>query len=109
MKLLINFTLFAVSLLMATACYKRPFAAEEIPQDEAVQEGQVLYMQYCQKCHPDGEAGLGPSIFYHPGFVKKFQTRHGLGVMPEFDKSVISDEELDKIVLYLKALKKAAD
>ena len=99
--------LLFVFLLLAgsTACkrYKYPFV-KEIPATADVQEGQKLYMQYCQRCHPDGEAGLGPSIFYLPSFARKFQVRHGLGVMPEFDEKVISDKELDQLMAYLKAL-----
>lgn len=100
---LLSLLFIALATLMLASCHKRPFAAQ-VPDTQAVQEGQVLYMQYCQKCHPDGESGLGPSIYYVPGFVKRFQVRHGLGTMPDFDESVISDEELDKIVLYLKVL-----
>jgi hypothetical protein len=39
---------------------------------------------YCYKCHPGGEAGLGPSTnaVMAPNFIRKFQVRHGLGVMP---------------------------
>lgn len=92
-------------LIMVTSCnrYKYPFT-EKLPSTAEVQEGERLYMQYCQKCHPDGEAGLGPSIFYLPGIGKRFQTRHGLGVMPAFKEKVITDDELDKIVLYLSKL-----
>lgn len=99
------FSFLAGILVVFASCkrHKYPFA-KQIPATAQVQEGQKLYMQYCQRCHPDGEAGLGPSIYYLPGFAKKFQVRHGLGVMPEFDEKVISDQELDKIVLYLKEL-----
>jgi mono/diheme cytochrome c family protein len=103
MKRLLLLSLF--SLAVGTACnrHKYPFN-QTLPATADVQEGEKLYMQYCQKCHPDGEGGLGPSIFYLPGFAKKFQVRHGLGVMPDFDENVISDAELNKIVAYLKAL-----
>lgn len=103
MKRLLLFILFVLAGSTACQRYKYPFL-KDIPATADVQAGQKLYMQNCQKCHPDGEAGLGPSIFYLPGFVKKFQARHGLGVMPEFDEEAISDEELDKIVVYLKVL-----
>lgn len=91
--------------LAVSACNKPPLN-DDLPETEAVQQGQVLYMEYCQKCHPDGEAGLGPSVYYVPDFAKRFQVRHGLGAMPEFNESAVSDEELDKIVLYLKYLGK---
>lgn len=41
----------------------------------------------------------------HP-VVKRFQVRHGLGAMPAFDKKHLSDEALDHLLSYLKALKK---
>lgn len=103
MKLIKSFAFFLVAVFVVVSCYKPPLVSN-IPHTEAVQEGQALYMQHCQKCHPNGEAGLGPSVYYVPDFAKKFQVRHGVGAMPDFDESAISDEELDKIVLYLKTL-----
>jgi mono/diheme cytochrome c family protein len=69
-------------------------------------EGQVAFMEKCNRCHPGGEAGLGPSLNNKPfpDFLKRFQVRHGLGVMPHFDKDELSDAQLDAIVEYLKAL-----
>lgn len=67
-----------------------------------VAQGEQLFMTYCYKCHPGGAAGLGPALFYKPGFAKKFQVRHGLGAMPSFKAGEISKEKLDAIVLYLK-------
>ena len=63
-------------------------------------------MEHCQRCHPGGEAGLGPAINPAPGFAKRFQIRHGLGAMPAFDEKIIPDKELDNVLRYLKALKK---
>lgn len=103
MKHLKKVPILLLLALVIASCYKPPLVSE-VPDTEAIQEGQALYMQYCQKCHPNGEAGLGPSVYYVPDFAKKFQVRHGVGAMPDFDESVISDEELDKIVLYLKTL-----
>lgn len=71
--------------------------------DSHVENGEGIYMSYCQKCHPGGEGGLGPSINGIPGFMKKFQTRHGLGVMPAFKKDEISKSDLRDIMRYLKA------
>lgn len=97
-------------LLVAGSCnrYKYPGTPALADNPEAA-EGQKVYMEYCQSCHPDGEAGLGPSIYYLPGFLKRFQARHGLGVMPEFREEHLSDEELDKIIAYLKVLDKARE
>jgi hypothetical protein len=76
--------------------------------DKRTLNGQEKYMMHCQKCHPGGEAGLGPALNSNPapGFIKKFQVRHGLGTMPSFKKDEISDHDLKDIIRYLKALKK---
>jgi mono/diheme cytochrome c family protein len=72
-----------------------------------VKNGQVLYMEHCQKCHPLGEAGLAPAINSNPapGFLKRFQVRHGLGVMPSFKEEQITTKELMDLSEYLKAMK----
>lgn len=64
--------------------------------------------RYLQKCHPAGEAGLGPAINSNPApqFLKRFQVRHGLGVMPSFTKNEISTDDLRDISEYLKAWKR---
>lgn len=74
---------------------------------EKIVMGRKVFMEYCQQCHPHGEAGLGLAINNKPlpGFMIRFQVRNGLGVMPGFDDSVISDEELGQLVAYLKALR----
>ena len=79
-----------------------------IPGDEHVANGERVYMAQCQKCHPAGEGGLGPSINSNPapGFVKRFQMRHGLGVMPSFKEGEISKNDLHDISKYLKAWKR---
>lgn len=73
--------------------------------DTRVARGQEHYNHHCQKCHPAGEAGLGPAVNGKPGFLKRFQAKHGLGVMPAF-KHIISEEELKDIQVYLKQLDK---
>jgi mono/diheme cytochrome c family protein len=77
-------------------------------QDAHVINGEKVFMTACQKCHPGGEAGLGPAVNANPApqFVKRFQMRHGLGVMPAFSDNEISREDLRDISKYLKAWKK---
>lgn len=108
MKRILGITIIIYVTCVMISCkrYKRPFTADLTTASVEVKEGEVLYMKYCQTCHPDGEAGLGPSVYYLPSFSKRFQVRHGIGVMPKFKENVISDDDLDKIVAYLKALKK---
>lgn len=100
-----------IALLLLAACGS-PRRAETVavPTDlpAEAEKGEQLFMNFCYKCHPGGTAGLGPSLNDKPlpGFAIKFQVREGWGVMPSFKKDVISAEELDDIVHYLKELRK---
>ncbi|WP_207505871.1 c-type cytochrome [Telluribacter humicola] len=77
------------------------------PTNASIANGERVYMANCQKCHPSGEAGLGPSLNAVPApqFIKRFQMRHGLGVMPGFKRDEISKEDLHDISKYRKAWK----
>jgi mono/diheme cytochrome c family protein len=76
--------------------------------DQEVLKGEKIYMMNCQKCHPAGEAGLGPALNPNPApqFLKRFQMRHGLGVMPSFKQEELSASDLKAISKYLKAWKR---
>jgi mono/diheme cytochrome c family protein len=91
-----------------TARRGEPIAGTLATQDEQIALGQRSFMTSCHQCHPGGMAGLGPAINNKPlpGFMIKLQSRAGLGAMPGFSSSELSDEELDAIVVYLKALRK---
>ena len=75
---------------------------------EAEARGEQVFMAYCHKCHPGGEAGLGPALNNKPlpGFLIRFQVRHGLGVMPPHSRAEITPEELDALVAYLVRLRR---
>lgn len=102
-----------LALLLAAACgtAKRgePTFAPVPDTEPALAKGEVVFNTYCTLCHPGGEAGLGPSFNDKPlpGFLMRFQIRNGLGVMPAFKEEVISDEELDNLITYIKTLRKA--
>lgn len=74
-----------------------------------LEKGQQVFMRYCNQCHPGGTGGVGPALNNKPlpGFFIRMQVRHGLGVMPGFTEDRISDEELDALVAYVKALRRA--
>ena len=75
--------------------------------DPSIALGHRVFSQHCHQCHPGGAAGLAPAINNKPlpvGLMKT-QVRKGLGAMPAFSKEEISDEELDGIIRYLKALR----
>lgn len=72
----------------------------------AVAEGQVLFMRYCHTCHPNGQGGLGPSLFTPvPIALVRTQIRVGGGAMPRFSEEVLADDEVDAILLYLDTLR----
>jgi mono/diheme cytochrome c family protein len=79
-----------------------------VARNPGIEHGEVVFMENCNKCHPGGEAGLAPATNSNPAptFIKKFQVRHGLGVMPSFKDNEISDSDLNDIAAYLKARKK---
>ncbi|MEW6612817.1 MAG: c-type cytochrome [Pseudomonadota bacterium] len=71
--------------------------------------GQQVFMQHCQQCHPGGAGGLGPALNDKPlpGFMIRLQVRNGLGAMPAFSERQIAPAELDDLIAYLKALRRA--
>lgn len=108
---ILSATLFLLLSLSYCGTARRgvPMFAPLSTENPAVAQGEVVYMEYCQKCHPGGTAGLAPAINNKPlpGFLMRFQIRNGVGIMPAFKENVISDGELDDLIVYLKALKKA--
>ena len=98
------------AMLAAASCAHRhtePITGQVVNvENKHVANGQMLYNRYCQKCHPAGEAGLGPEVTHKPGFARRFQVRHGLGTMPAFKKDVIGRQELSDIMKYLNYLAK---
>lgn len=77
--------------------------------NEKMDRGKVVFFSHCNYCHPGGEAGLGPALNNKPApaFLLKTQVRLGLGAMPAFKKEQISPEDLDDLVAYVIALRKA--
>jgi mono/diheme cytochrome c family protein len=103
--------LFIMIIATMAACGTKlmlPADGEQRVQTESLKNGQEVFMEYCNRCHPAGNAGLGPSIINKPlpGFLMKFQVRQGLGVMPSFDSEHLSKQELDNLIAYIKELRK---
>lgn len=104
-KYIVAISLFIIAGSCATRKSEPLTGAVVDRSDTRVANGQEKYNRYCQKCHPAGEAGLGPAVNGKPNFLKKFQAKHGLGVMPAF-KDIISKQDIKDIGLYLKQLDK---
>lgn len=75
--------------------------------DASVQRGKLLYDAHCYQCHAGGEGGMAPAINNKPlpRSLIRFQVRHGLGTMPSFPESKLSDRDVDDIANYLVALR----
>lgn len=95
--------------LACGAARRREPLVTPVTLDARAERGRAVFMTNCHQCHPGGEAGLGPALNDKPlpEFLKKFQVRHGLGTMPSFSEAKISDEQLDDLMEYLKALRRA--
>jgi mono/diheme cytochrome c family protein len=71
--------------------------------------GEQIFIRSCNSCHPNGKAGIGPSLdkleehFGDDNALKKF-IRAGKGNMPAQSKSVLNDKELDSLVKYLRKM-----
>ncbi len=110
-KLNVPATAALLILFMALGnCYNRrsePLRGPLEQRTAAINNGELQFNRYCDKCHPGGEAGLGPGIngLPTPRFVKAFQIRHGLGTMPAFKRHELNKRDLWDITTYLKALR----
>jgi len=99
--------------------------AEEVKHIEEVQKAQMrqekartenltgeqVFIRSCNSCHPGGQAGIGPNLAEintsMPDDDKlKALIRAGRGNMPPQTKSIINDQELNDLVVYLRSLNK---
>lgn len=75
--------------------------------DPQLQRGQEVFLRYCNRCHPGGEAGTGPELVREPPLAAeeiRSQVRTGMGMMPSFRESQIPEGDLDALVAYLHSL-----
>lgn len=92
---------------------------EEVQRAEMRQEtarsenltGEQLFVRSCNTCHPGGQAGIGPNLAEIDTSMPddaqlKALIRKGRGNMPPQSKETINDQELDNLVVYLRALNK---
>jgi mono/diheme cytochrome c family protein len=83
-------------------------------EDPQLAAGRVVFKYNCQKCHPNGEAGVGPALnsLHLPKFLIRAKVRSRattlwLGRMPSFKKHEISKKELRDLVAYVKYMEKS--
>lgn len=82
-------------------------------EDPKIMAGRLVFKSKCQKCHPNGEAGVGPEIntVRVPKFLLKARVRSRAfllwtGRMPQFNKHEISPKELDALVTFIKVMQR---
>lgn len=100
--------LYGLLLVVLLACAPERIipARQAPPADSLLAQGEKLFMQHCHQCHPSGAGGLGPSLNDKPipAFAIRFQVRYGLGAMPAFPPSLVSDSQLGALVAYVQHL-----
>lgn len=99
--------LLAAVLSSCSARRSEPIAGPLEVRSPEIARGEAAFDLACTRCHPGGERGLAPAINNKPlpGFLIRFQVRHGVGAMPAFSEEELSAADLDAIVAYLKELR----
>jgi mono/diheme cytochrome c family protein len=74
----------------------------------AERRGERLFYRHCARCHPGGEAGLGPALNNKPlpELAIETQIRKGVGAMPAFSEHHLDDAQVEAIAEYVIALRK---
>ena len=108
----VTLLLTALALVLIAGCstarQREPIAKSIHIDSPKLARGEKAYMQFCDKCHPGGDKGLGFAIRSKPlpEFLIKLQVRMGFGAMPSFSDELLLEDQLDDIVDYIKLLKK---
>ncbi len=86
-----------------------PFRGPVTLTTESQMRGRLVFDEWCNQCHPHGEAGLGPPLnnVPLPAKVLDMRVRNHLGpTMPIFGSEDIDDAELKDLINYLQALRR---
>lgn len=108
LALLLGVFLFGIRMSSCSAPKTAPLAEViELPT-EKLQQGRVLFDEYCATCHPSGMGGVGFAIINKPlpENLIQFQIRNGIGVMPAFDEDMLTDKQVENIAEYVVYLRK---
>jgi cytochrome c-L len=87
-----------------------------LQQEQALAQGKRLYQTHCQACHlPDGSGRLGPSLIGDKWIRERAATDVGMfeivyggasGAMQSFAKRGLSQDDMLKIIAYVRSLKR---
>jgi mono/diheme cytochrome c family protein len=102
-------TWLACASLLVAACatprHSEPRTGPFRPANAQQAHGQLVFSNYCSKCHDGGHSGLAPGILPVPSALIRFQVRNGLGAMPAFGEDRLSPAQLDDLIAYLDAIR----
>jgi mono/diheme cytochrome c family protein len=106
-KILIAAALLGGILACGTGRRSAPIIGEVKLENEQQKNGQLVFMEQCNQCHPGGDAGLGPALNNKPvpEAMMRLQVRTGLGAMPAIPAHALSERELDDLVEYLEVMR----
>ncbi len=82
-----------------------PKAATVAKSSGSIEEGKKIFTATCNSCHPNAEAGVGPSLKGVSAEKINQMVRNGKDIMPAFSTSQVTDQQLKDIVAYLTSLK----
>ena len=70
--------------------------------------GMKLFMTHCNRCHPAGGKGKGPSLNDKklPDMLIHFQIRNGLGDMPAFKEKDLSKDDVKRIISFVRLIRR---
>ncbi len=77
------------------------------PASSTATEGQVIFDRTCGRCHPGGNARIGPRLAARADTEAHVRTvvRNGEGTMRPIPTSRVSDGDLVKVFAYLRAIR----
>ena len=104
--------MLAVVAILSVGCgsarRSEPIKGSVAINDPRVAHGRDVWMMRCNRCHPGGEAGLGPATNDKPlpEFLIATQIRTGLGAMPAFTEQEMSDDDVAAVIAYMKTIRR---
>jgi mono/diheme cytochrome c family protein len=76
--------------------------------EDKIAAGRAVFERSCDACHPQGGAGLGPSLLGITARIGeegvKAKVREGVGLMPAFTPEQLNEQELSNLLTFLKTL-----
>jgi mono/diheme cytochrome c family protein len=80
-----------------SAAYEGPIASTDAAH------GKQVFSNFCDDCHPDGGADVGPSLIETPHTPARIrqQVREGSGKMRPFSEKRLSSEDMESLLAFL--------